>query len=58
MQGERHQPYAALRIEPLDRLHQPDIALLDQVGMRQAISEVVTRDRDYEAEVRHHQSAG
>jgi hypothetical protein len=36
--GEGHQAYTHFRIEALDRLHQADVALLDQVGLRQALT--------------------
>ena len=43
---------AARVIEALDRLHQADVALLDQVDQRQATAVVAARDRDHEAQVR------
>jgi len=54
---ERHQPHAAFRIESLDRLHQADIAFLDEVGMRQAVAQVLTRDRHHQTQVGHHHFA-
>ncbi len=50
--GERHQANATRRIEAFDRLHQADVAFLDQVGMRQAIAEVTTGDGNDETQVR------
>ncbi len=49
---ERDQAHAAFRVEALHRLHQADVAFLDQVGVRQAIAEVAARDGDHEAQVR------
>ena len=54
---ERHQPHAALRIETFYRLHQADIALLDQVGLRQAVADVIASDRDHQSQVGEHQMA-
>src|SRR3990172_566608 len=34
---ERHQAHAAVRIKALDRLHEADIAFLDQIGMRKPV---------------------
>ena len=55
---ERHQAHAALGVEALDRLHQADVAFLDQVGLRQAVAHVTARDRDHHPQVRQHQLAG
>ena len=38
----------------LDRLHQTKIAFLDQVGMRNAIAQVLARNRNDEAQVGEH----
>ena len=54
---ERDEAHAARRVEALDRLHQADVALLDQVGVRQAVAEVAARDRDDQTQVRQHQLA-
>ncbi len=51
----RYQAHALIGIEALDRLHQADIAFLDQVRMRQAITEVAARNRHDQAQVRQHQ---
>ena len=51
VQGEGHEAHATLGIETLDRLHQADIAFLDQVGVGQAIAEIATRHGDDEAQV-------
>ena len=53
--GERHQPDTVRRIEALDRFHQADIALLDQVGVRQTVPQIAARDRDYQPKMRKHQ---
>ena len=52
------QPHALVGVEALDRLHQADVAFLDQVAVRQAVAEVLARDRDHQAQVRQHQPAG
>ena len=48
----RREAVAARVIEALDRLHEADVALLDQVDQRQAAAVVAPRDRDDEAQVR------
>ena len=53
--GERHQPHADRRVEALDRLHQADVAFLDQVAHRQAVADVAARDVHHEAQVRQHE---
>ncbi|CFP68372.1 Uncharacterised protein [Bordetella pertussis] len=55
--GERHQPHPALGVEALDGLHQADIAFLDQVGVRQAVTQVLARHRHHQTQVRHDQFA-
>jgi hypothetical protein len=45
---------AAPVVELVDRLHQADIAFLDQVGELQATIGVLLRDRDYQAQIRLH----
>ena len=40
MHGVTHQAHALVRIEPFDRLHQADIAFLNQVAMWQAVTQV------------------
>ena len=45
VQRERHQADAALGIEAADRLHEADIAFLDQVGLRQPIAQVIAATR-------------
>ena len=57
MDGERHQPYAALRVEALDGFHQADVALLDQVAVRQSVTQVAASDGHDDAQVRQHQFA-
>jgi hypothetical protein len=48
---ERDEAHAALRVEALDRLHQADVAFLDQVGVREPVAEVAARDRHHHAQV-------
>ena len=52
---ERYQPHAVGRVEALDRLHQADVAFLNQIGQRQAVTDVTTGDVRHEAQVRHDQ---
>ena len=58
VQCERHEPDAAFGIKSLDRFHQSYVAFLDQVGMRQAVTQIIACDRDHQAQVRHHQPTG
>ena len=51
---ERREPHAALGVEALHRLHQADVAFLDQVGLRQTVAHVVAGDGHHQAQVRHH----
>ena len=51
----RREAVAARVVEALDRLHQADVALLDQVDERQPAAVVPARDRDHEAQVRLHE---
>jgi hypothetical protein len=44
-------------IVALDGLHQADVALLDQVGMRQAVAQVAAGNRDDQTKMRRHQLA-
>ena len=53
-----HQAHALLGVEALDGLHQADIAFLDQVALRQAVAQVLARDRHHQAQVRQHQPPG
>ena len=55
--GERHQADAALRVKALHRLHQSDVAFLDQVGVRQAVTEITARHRHDQAQVRQYELA-
>jgi len=54
---ERYEPYPAFRVEALDRLHQADVAFLDQVSLRQSVTHVAAGDGDHQAKVRKHQLA-
>jgi hypothetical protein len=49
--GKRHQTHSAFGIEALDRLHEADIAFLNEVRLRQAISEITTRDGHHDSQV-------
>ncbi len=57
MQRERHQAHAALRIVAFYRLHQADVALLDQIGLWQAITGIAAGNAHHHAQVGHHQLA-
>src|SRR3546814_1291864 len=54
---EADQAHADFGVEALDRLHQADVAFLDQVAERQAVAVVAARDVHDEAQVRMHQLA-
>ncbi len=53
----RHQAHVLRRVEPLHGFHQADVAFLDQVAVRQAVAEIVARDRHDETQVRQHEAA-
>ena len=57
VQRERHEPHAALGVEAAHGLHQPDVAFLDQVGLRQPVAQVVARHGDDQPQVRQHELA-
>jgi len=54
---EGHQTHAPVGVEALDRLHEADIAFLDQVGMGQTVAQVATGDRNHQPQVGHDQLA-
>lgn len=54
---ERHQTYAVRRIKAFDGLHQTDIALLDQIGVRQTVAQIAPRNRNDQAKVGKNQLA-
>jgi hypothetical protein len=56
--GVADQADALVRVEALHGLHQADVAFLDQVAVRQAVAEVLARDRDDQAQVRDHEPPG
>ena len=58
VQGKRHQPYRTVRVEALDGLHQANVAFLDQVGMRQAIAQILAGHRHHQPQMGGHQLAG
>ena len=47
-----------MRVEALHGLHEADIAFLDDVAQRQAITRVAARDVHHETQVRQHELAG
>ncbi|OIQ63138.1 hypothetical protein GALL_553230 [mine drainage metagenome] len=53
-----HQPHAMRRVEALDRLHQTDIAFLNQVGMGQTVAKILPRGGHDQPQVREHQLSG
>ena len=56
--GVTHQAHALIGIETLDRLHQTHVALLDQIAVRQTVSQVLACDGHDQAKVRHDQLTG
>jgi hypothetical protein len=52
------QAHALVGVEALDGLHQADVALLDQVGVRQAVAQVLARGGNHQPQVRQHQLSG
>jgi hypothetical protein len=58
VERKRHQSNATLGVEALDRFHEPDVAFLDEVGMRQTVTQILARDGHHQTQVRHHQFAG
>ncbi len=58
VQGKRHQANAAFRIEAAHRLHQADIAFLDQIGLREPVAEVIAADGDDQPQVGQDERAG
>jgi hypothetical protein len=57
VQRERDQADAAVRVEAAHGLHQADVALLDQVGLRQSVADVIARHGHHETQVGQHQRA-
>ncbi len=55
MHREGHQPHAHRGVEALHRLHQADIALLDEIAHGQPVAQVAARDVHDEPQVRQHQ---
>ena len=51
------QAHAALRVESLDRFHEPDIAFLYQIGLLQAVAHVTAGDRYDHSQMGHYQLA-
>ncbi len=54
--SERHEPHPDVRVEPLDRLHEADVALLDQVADLQTIAGIAAGDVHHEPKVRKNQA--
>ena len=55
MHGERHQSHATLGIKSLNGLHQANVTLLNQVRVWQAVSEILSRYRNDQTQMRQHQ---
>ncbi len=58
MYGKGDQTYAALRIEFSDRFHQADITFLNQVGLRQSVTGIPTRNTYYQTHMGKNQLLG
>ena len=52
MHGECHQTHAAVGVEVLDRLHEPDVAFLNQIGMRQTVAQKAAGNRNDKPQMR------
>ncbi|MNR06465.1 hypothetical protein D3C85_1225370 [compost metagenome] len=52
--GERHQTHTHFRVEALDRLHQADVAFLDQVSLSQTVAGIATGDMYDKTQVGEH----
>ena len=53
-----HQTHVLVRVKALDRLHETNVAFLNQIAVRQSITEVLARHRHHQPQVREHQLAG
>ncbi len=53
--GERHESHVVVRIEAFDGLHEPDVAFLNQIVQRQAVTRVAFCDMHDESQVGHDQ---
>ena len=53
-----HQTHALIGVKALDRLHEADVAFLDQVAVGQAVTQVLAGDGHHQAQVGHHQLTG
>ena len=51
MHGKGHEPHTAVGIKVFDRLHEPDIAFLNEVGVRQPIAQIPARNGNHKAQV-------
>ena len=54
MQRKADETHATLRVEAAHGLHQPDVAFLDEIRLRQAVARVFAADRDHQPQVRQH----
>ena len=45
------QAHALIRVEALDGLHQPHVAFLYQIAMRQAVAQILARDGNHQPQV-------
>src|SRR5690606_15475579 len=50
--GKRYQPHTAIGVETFYCLHEADIAFLDQVGVRQPVTQILARDGNHQAQMR------
>src|SRR3546814_6792445 len=55
---EADQTHALIGVEALDRLHQADVAFLDQVAHAQAVALITARYVHHKAQMRKHQLLG
>ncbi len=53
--GKGHQTYTAIGVKALDGLHQAHVTFLNQVGMRQAVTQVLAGNGDHQPQVRQNQ---
>jgi len=56
--GVGHQTNALFGVKSLDRLHEADVALLDQIGLRQAIAQVLPGNGHHQTQVGEDQLPG
>ncbi len=56
--GERDEAHADVGIEPADGLHEPDVALLNEVAERKPVTGIAAGHMDHEAQMRQHEALG